>query len=117
MDSFIAVLDTGAIIKEAVALHVTIGHYKGTQRASISTQIAELRSLLLSGLLAAEQSPHSTAYKSTDYFAMAATGRISLVINAWKADVMATLILLKKEVEAAGATDLKWVMYVVLFIS
>jgi hypothetical protein len=110
-DSFLAVLESGAIIKEAVALHVTIGHYKGTQMPSISTEIAELRSLLLSGLFAAE-SPRTNAYAPQDYFAMAAMGKIPLVVNAWKADVMATLILLKKEVEAAGATNLRWVMCV-----
>lgn len=89
-----AVLDSHALIKEAVALHVTIGHYKGTQTPSISTEIAELRRLLLGGL----QRDTSDRVKA-DYFALAAHGKIPLVINAFKADNMAILVKLKSEIE------------------
>lgn len=93
--------------------HRTIGHYKGTQMPSISTEIAELRGLLLGGLRG-----DAATSEGTDYFTLVAKGEIPLVINAWKADVIATLILLKKEVErtsiSLGGKKLKWVMCVVL---
>lgn len=78
---------------------------------SISTEIAELRGLLLGGLRG-----DAATSDGTDYFALVARGEIPLVVNAWKADVIATLILLKKEVEAAstlmGGKKLRWVMCV-----
>lgn len=107
-----AVLDSTAVIKDVVALHVTIGHFKLTQRASISTQIAELR-----GLLLGTTSTDSSTSTTPDYFALAAAGEIPFVINAWKADVIASVILLKREVEAATGKDLKWIMYVLLLFA
>lgn len=97
-----------------MALHVTIGHYKGTQTPSISTQIAELRALLLTDLLDAS----STTSSSPNYFALAAKGKIPLVINAWKADIISSIILLQREVEGivnkevdvSSRRSLKWVM-------
>ena len=99
------VLDADAIIKDVVALHVTVGHFKLTQRASISTQIAELRGLLL-GTTSTDTSTSTTP----DYFALAAKGEIPLVVNAWKADTIATIILLKREVEESSEKPLRWIM-------
>ncbi|KAK4046878.1 hypothetical protein OIV83_005774 [Microbotryomycetes sp. JL201] len=102
------VLEDGAILSERAALHVTIGHYKGTQTPSISTEIAELRRLLLAGL----EKDESTRVKA-DYFSLAAHGKIPLVINAWKADVMATLIRLKTEIESEpnATAPLRWIIH------
>ena len=91
---FTTVLAPHALIKEAVALHVTIGHYKGSQTPSISTEIAELRRLLLGGL----QKDTSNMVKA-DYFALAAHGKMPLIVNVWKADNMAILVKLKAEIE------------------
>lgn len=111
------VLEPHAVIKDVVALHVTIGHYKGSQTPSISTQIAELRLLLLSNLdSAASSSSHSK--DPINYFALAAVGKIPLVINAWKADVIASIVLLKREVEEvierevdfSSRRQLSWIM-------
>ncbi|KAK4704844.1 hypothetical protein P7C70_g1364, partial [Phenoliferia sp. Uapishka_3] len=100
------ILDSHAILKDVVALHVTVGHFKLTQRASISTQIAELRGLLL-GTTSTDTSTSTTP----DYFRMAGRGEIPLVINAWKADTIATIILLKREVEKHSKKPLKWIIH------
>ncbi len=102
------ILDEGAVIAEAVALHVSLGHYKAAQTPSISTEIAELRGLLLGGL-AADVSDG----QSSDYFALAANGRIPLVINAAKADHLASLVRLKQEIERSPnqSAPLNWVVH------
>ncbi|KAL8291602.1 hypothetical protein RQP46_001860 [Phenoliferia psychrophenolica] len=100
------VLDAHAIIKDVVALHVTVGHFKLTQRASISTQIAELR-----GLLLGTTSTDSSSSTTPDYFHLAGQGEIPLVVNAWKADTIATIILLKREVEKESGKPLKWIIH------
>ena len=80
-------LTTGAIIKPVAALHVSI--IDDVNKPSVSTQIATLRSLLLGngqgdvGL----------------YFSKAAKGEIPLVVDTQNADVIATLLSLKEEVE------------------
>ncbi|KAM0792660.1 hypothetical protein ACM66B_002440 [Microbotryomycetes sp. NB124-2] len=102
------VLERGSVLSDRAGLHVTIGHYKGTQTPSISTEIAELRRLLLAGL-ERDESDRVNA----DYFALAARGEIPLVINAWKADVIATLIKLKSEIESEpnATAPLHWIIH------
>jgi hypothetical protein len=82
-------LASGAIIKPVTALHVSIVDY--VMQPSISTQIAALRSLLLGkgeGDIGA-------------YFSKAAKGDIPLVVSTQSADVIATLLSLKEEVESS----------------
>ncbi|VDB85240.1 unnamed protein product [Peniophora sp. CBMAI 1063] len=74
-------LAKGAIISSTTALHVTITHLG---KPSISTQIAALRHLLLEG---------------KGVWGEVAQGKRTLVVNAESADVIATLLVLKKEVE------------------
>ncbi|KAF8525610.1 hypothetical protein BU17DRAFT_41726 [Hysterangium stoloniferum] len=76
-------LQPGAVVQKVVALHVSIS--KGAT-ASVSTQIAALRKLLL-------ESKYGTAFSAT------AQGELSLIVNVDSADIMATLIRLKEEVE------------------
>ncbi|KAI0297178.1 carbohydrate esterase family 9 protein [Russula brevipes] len=86
-------LGDGAVIQEVTALHVSVGHF--ASRPSISTQIAVLRNLLLA-------LPEDSVSKP---FRDAATGLIPVVVEAHSADVIATLILLKRDVEEkTGAT-------------
>ncbi|GAA5942389.1 uncharacterized protein JCM15063_006228 [Sporobolomyces koalae] len=104
------ILDHEAIVEAEAALHVALGHYKGAQEPSVSTQIAQLRSLLLTGL-----DPHFGKISSTgspNRFAMAAMGEIPLVVEVDKADTIASLILLKREIEtrAHGRYSLKWII-------
>lgn len=80
-------LTTGAIIKPVAALHVSIVDY--VNEPSISTQIAALRSLLLG----------KGEGNVGEYFNKAAKGGIPLVVRTQNADVIATLLALKEEVE------------------
>ncbi|KAF9241518.1 carbohydrate esterase family 9 protein [Melanogaster broomeanus] len=85
-------LKEGAIINKVAGLHVAISH--AIVPPSISTQIATLRRLLL----------HPT---EGDYFANVAMGHIPIVIQAHSADIIATLINLKTEVENATGCPIK----------
>ncbi|KAH7888767.1 carbohydrate esterase family 9 protein [Phlebopus sp. FC_14] len=81
------VLKRGAVIKEIAGLHVSISHSPSSP--SVSTCIAALRRLLL----------RPAQGKDTDYFAQVTMGHMPLVIEAHSADIIATLIKLKQEVE------------------
>ncbi|KAF9227427.1 composite domain of metallo-dependent hydrolase [Gyrodon lividus] len=88
-------LKQGAIINEVAGLHVAVSH--AVTSLSISTQVASLRRLLL----------HRTEGPRTDYFAEVIKGHIPIVIEAHSADIIATLIRLKKEVENATGRPMK----------
>jgi hypothetical protein len=79
-------LDKGAILQDVSALHVTISM---SAAYSVSTQIAVLRRLLL-------DPGHG---ERGQWFGKAATGEIPLIVYVHSADVMATIIGLKKDVE------------------
>ncbi|KDQ57533.1 hypothetical protein JAAARDRAFT_267221 [Jaapia argillacea MUCL 33604] len=85
-------LGRGAVIQEIAALHVSLGH--GRAFPSVSTQVAALRRLLLGG---------DRSGDTASWFRKAATGAIPLVVEVHDADIIATLLLLKKEVE--GVTN------------
>lgn len=104
-------LANGAVIQEVTALHVSVGHF--TSRPSISTQISALRNLLLK----LTDDPLTDAFKllrltvrvrqslTCVYILNFHQGVIPIVVEAHNADVIATLILLKKDVEEkTGAT-------------
>ncbi|KAF8844379.1 composite domain of metallo-dependent hydrolase [Paxillus ammoniavirescens] len=88
-------LKQGAIINEIAGLHVALSH--AVTVPSISTQIAVLRRLLL----------HPTGAPHTDYFTEVTKGHIPIVIEAHSADIIATLIRLKKEVENTTGRPMK----------
>ncbi|CCM02332.1 uncharacterized protein FIBRA_04424 [Fibroporia radiculosa] len=97
-------LERGAIIKHITALHVVIGRaapYSTTPWASVSTQIATLRNLLLNG--------QPTSTETGKWFKKAAQGAIPLVIEVGSADIMATLINLKNNIEQARGSFMKMV--------
>ncbi|KAH8116645.1 composite domain of metallo-dependent hydrolase [Phellopilus nigrolimitatus] len=77
-------LESDALVQEVAAVHVAIGHSGSS--ASVSTQIAALRRLLL------EPAPGDVGmwFKS---------GESTLVVEAQSMDVISTILLLKKEVE------------------
>ncbi|KAL0577309.1 hypothetical protein V5O48_004665 [Marasmius crinis-equi] len=79
-------LEEAAVIQEVTGLHLSIHHF-GTP--SVSTQIATLRRMLF-------QPPDGDL---GDRFKQVLRGKIPLVVEAHSADVIATLALLKKEVE------------------
>lgn len=100
-------LEKGAVHQDVTALHLSIVH--GAMRPSVSTQIAELRQQLF---VAHSHEAHGGV---SARFADVVRGRIPLVIETHSVDVIATLIELKKEIEAitghplrmtvAGATE------------
>ncbi|KAF9782828.1 carbohydrate esterase family 9 protein [Thelephora terrestris] len=79
-------LGPGAVIRDVVALHISIG--KGAQ-VSTSTQIALLRRLL-DGDVKGEVG---------HWFKHVRRGKVRLVVDVESADIMATLLSLKAEVE------------------
>ncbi|KAH7913892.1 carbohydrate esterase family 9 protein [Hygrophoropsis aurantiaca] len=85
-------LEAGAIIQEVAGVHVDVTHLNGGP--SISTQIAALRRLLLD--------PVSS--ESGHWVREIGEGTIPLVVEVHSADIIATLIQLKREVEAVKGT-------------
>ncbi|KAG6833912.1 hypothetical protein H0H87_007923 [Tephrocybe sp. NHM501043] len=86
-------LERGAIVQDIAALHVHIGrpHPLIVDGVSVSTQIAALRRLLFGW---------ETQDKETGYwFRQAAEGVVPLVIEVDNADIMASLLIVKVEVE------------------
>ncbi|KAF9175819.1 hypothetical protein BGX21_007047 [Mortierella sp. AD011] len=85
-----------AIIKEKVALHVRIGQdAKSKSFPTVSSQIGFLRSALEKGL--------SELFHPNDEFALAASGKLPLVIEVENRDEIVRLIQLKKHLEREGA--------------
>ncbi|KDQ64250.1 hypothetical protein JAAARDRAFT_64138 [Jaapia argillacea MUCL 33604] len=97
-------LEGGAIVNDMTAMHVTIGRpppYAPRRGPSVSEEIAGLRRLLLG----AEDKNTETGR----WFKKAAEGTIPLVIDVASADIMATLLKLKEEVEENRGTDMRMV--------
>lgn len=90
-------LAAGAVVQRAGAVHVAI--HRG-EAQSVSTQVAALRRLLLLGSdsdnLKTEEEGELGAW-----FARIRKGEATLVVEAESADVIATVIELKQEVEGA----------------
>ncbi|KAI0089202.1 hypothetical protein BDY19DRAFT_889764 [Irpex rosettiformis] len=88
-------LEAGAVVKPVTALRMYIGRPSPwltvTPIVSVSTQIAGLRRLLLNGV--------SDDQETGRWFKKAADGSIPLIIEVNNADIMATLLQLKKEIE------------------
>ncbi|KAG6821570.1 hypothetical protein H0H93_000079 [Arthromyces matolae] len=86
-------MERGAIVQDINALHVHIGrvHPMISKGVSVSTQIAALRRLLFGW----EERDKETGY----WFRQAAEGVVPLVVEVHDADIMATLLILKIEVE------------------
>ncbi|KAL4247136.1 hypothetical protein ABKN59_001342 [Abortiporus biennis] len=84
-------LESGAIVKDITALHVHIVRPFGITGVSVGSQIAALRRLLLSA------EDHNT--ETGHWFHKAAEGAIPLIISVESADIMATLLHLKADIE------------------
>ncbi|KAJ7512479.1 carbohydrate esterase family 9 protein [Mycena galericulata] len=84
----------GAVVQEVAALHVALSLSSGI---SVSTQIAALRGLLLG------EGQGEVAQRFADVVA----GNIPLVVDVESADLIASLLVLKKEVEAAKGNTIR----------
>jgi len=87
-------LEDGAVLNDVTAVHVAVLHQGGP---SVSTQIAALRRLLLG--------PY-TGERGASFEAVV-KGKLPLVVNAKNADIIASLLKLKQEVEAISGTSIK----------
>ncbi|KAG9090536.1 hypothetical protein FS749_000470 [Ceratobasidium sp. UAMH 11750] len=85
-------LEPGAISKQEVALHARIVHDYLKGNTMVSTKVATLRKLLLDGLTGDRDNVYARVVK----------GQLPLVVSVEKADIMATLIQLKAEIEGAS---------------
>ncbi|KAF9055504.1 hypothetical protein BDZ89DRAFT_1088087 [Hymenopellis radicata] len=81
----------GAILQDVVALHVTIAKPRRAGGVSVSEQIAGLRRLLYGW--------ESTETETGTWFKKASEGVVPFVIDVHSADTMATLLILKAQVE------------------
>ncbi|KAJ7220031.1 hypothetical protein GGX14DRAFT_585165, partial [Mycena pura] len=90
-------LEKGAVLQDVAAVHVTISPQFAS---SVSTQIATLRRLLL------EPSLNEHEFAPTD-LKLSSQGSIPLVITANSADIIGTLLSLKKEVEKKRGKQMK----------
>ncbi|KAJ7044508.1 carbohydrate esterase family 9 protein [Mycena alexandri] len=87
-------MEKGAIIQIFTALHVAIHRphpFSKERQVSVSSQIAGLRRLLYGW--------ENQATETGKWFKRAAEGVVPLVIDVASADIMATLLILKAEVE------------------
>ncbi|EMD40502.1 hypothetical protein CERSUDRAFT_121244 [Gelatoporia subvermispora B] len=89
-------LAPNAVVKPITALHVIVSKpppfsWMGASPVSVSTQIAALRRLLLDG--------ENERTETGQWFKKAAEGTIPIVVDVSSADIMATLLRLKREVE------------------
>jgi len=87
-------LEPGAVLTETTAVHVSVRHFG---MPSVSTQIAVLRRLLLG--------PQEGA--AGYWFNKVKEGEIPLVVEAHSADIIATLAILKSEVEVETRKTMK----------
>ncbi|CDO74447.1 hypothetical protein BN946_scf184979.g2 [Trametes cinnabarina] len=78
----------GAIVREVVAVHCTLGH--GDPGPSVSSKISALRRLLTG---------HNEG-EVGEWFQSVVNGTIPLIIDVGSADIIASLVALKKEVES-----------------
>ncbi|KAK7032843.1 carbohydrate esterase family 9 protein [Favolaschia claudopus] len=88
-------LQPGAVLQEVTGLHMKVMQL--LPGPSVSTQIALLRRLLL----------RPVDGPSKEWFEKVVNGEIPLVVEAHSADIIATLIRLKKEIEHAHGKNLK----------
>jgi hypothetical protein len=88
-------LAEGAVVQSVAALHVSLD--MSSERPSVSTQIAVLRRLLLGE----GKGDLGKAFKNV------AEGKLALVIKAHSADIISSVVLLKREVEKETGKKMK----------
>ncbi|KAJ7650701.1 carbohydrate esterase family 9 protein [Roridomyces roridus] len=88
-------LERGAVLQEVTGVHMKVS--QSLNGPSVSTQIALLRKLLL----------HPVEGQSKEWFLKVREGEIPLVVEAHSADIIATLILLKREIESASGRSIQ----------
>ncbi|KAL7413707.1 hypothetical protein BDY24DRAFT_340073 [Mrakia frigida] len=102
------ILAPGAIAQDVASLHVVIGHgggggrsYGGGSTGSISEQIRALKNLLLGA---------EDGTELGEWFEKVSKGKLPLAISVTKADHIASILILKKEVEKKTGSKLRIVL-------
>ncbi|KAJ7485560.1 amidohydrolase-domain-containing protein [Mycena latifolia] len=95
-------LEKGAVIQDVVAVHISISP---RFPSSVSTQIATLRRLLLEPPKSEKQFSFKQAADAR--LSSPSSGTIPLVITVNSADIIASLLMLKREVEMQRRTAMK----------
>ncbi|PIL36090.1 hypothetical protein GSI_01750 [Ganoderma sinense ZZ0214-1] len=88
-------LERGAIVNDIAAVHISLSH--GDSTLSVSTKIAAMRRLLTK----------EVGGEVGEWFKKVANGTLPLVVNVGSADIIATLVSLKREVEAKAGVALR----------
>ncbi|BGO98128.1 hypothetical protein NBRC10513v2_001345 [Rhodotorula toruloides] len=100
------ILEDGAIMREVSAVHVAVGYFGSA--APVAIEVAALRRLLTrtseDAYRGSLEEPHRRAFDKVS------SGKLPLVIRVDKADVIATLLRLKEEVEEAGGVEQRWIV-------
>lgn len=107
-------LEWGAVVKDVTAFHVAVdyGHLQlGSSGSSVSTEITALRRLFLGGsrvewvdhVLQVGLSLTSDMSSLNDFL----QGKFPLVVHTNSADVMATILALKREIEEATSSTIR----------
>lgn len=90
-------LEWGAVVKDVTAFHVAVdyGHLQlGSSGSSVSTEITALRRLFLGG-------------SRVEWVDHVLQGKFPLVVHTNSADVMATILALKREIEEATSSTIR----------
>ncbi|EKM54391.1 uncharacterized protein PHACADRAFT_258201 [Phanerochaete carnosa HHB-10118-sp] len=87
-------LELGAVVSDVTALHVALTH---GDTPSVSTEVAALRRILL----------HPPEGEGQEWYKKAVNGEIPLVVETHNADIIATVILLKREIEIETGQAMK----------
>lgn len=104
-------LEKHAIVNPAVALHYTLtSSAKQGKTPTISSAIAELRTKLLSAITSDSSKTDSKNQPEDLALAQVINGTLPLVIEVHSADTIASLILLKSEVETTANNTLNLVL-------
>jgi hypothetical protein len=98
-------LEEGAVLQKVTGLHVAVRHFGYTP--SVSTQIAVLRKLLLGDEKWWKEAAEVRLSMISCIYNVEFQGTIPLIVEAHSTDIIATLILLKKEIEETTKNQLK----------
>ena len=93
-------LDAGILV-DSLGLHIRIFHPPDVGGTTVSTQLGTIRALLMAEDGPAIGTPLSAAFQS------AAGGQMVLIIRVTHADIMARLILIKRQVEEAKRSKMR----------
>lgn len=104
-------LEKHAVFADHVALHYTLGlAAKGGKTPSISSAVAALRTKLLGALRTSKGGDNGSESMEEAALAQVVNGTLPLVIDVHSADVIASLLRMKGEVERTSKNELRLII-------